>query len=453
MTGLLVLIGAVVASQRAAVDATYREMRKSSTEAVLVIQEAVDRAEQRPGAVIELIRILEGDQVVPLLGRIRRTAGSSEIAFAVFPGEGEPRFTSDLFDGVDFDTELLASGATQFTRSADRALVVVTPTHIRLRGIDTTVLIGISRDAPILGVADQMRGLLLIVAGIALLSAIVARLLSRQLASRLEPLATASRHLAGGDMSVRVPDLKDPELSAVASAFNEMVGELEASQIREREFILGVGHDLRTPLTTIGGYAEALESGEVDQEDLRRVGAVLGVQSRQLGRLIEDLSMLARLDQPEFSLRNEPVDIGAHVTEIVEGFSRRAKEVGVSLTVDASPDINVNLDPERLGQIAQNLVENALRFTPETGSVEVVVKARDEGVELSVSDSGIGIAPEDLPHVFDRHFVGNRRHLRNEGSGLGLSIVQGLVARMGGSVTAESTPGQGTTIRVHLPHG
>jgi signal transduction histidine kinase len=282
------------------------------------------------------------------------------------------------------------------------------------------------------------------------LAAFGARLLSSQLANRLEPLATASRKVARGDMKARVPAIGDPDLDAVGSAFNEMATELETTRDREREFILGVGHDLRTPLTTIGGYAEALESGDVDPEELARVGSVLGAQSRQLGRLIDDLSTLARLEQPEFSLRNEPVDVGAHVSEVVEGFRRRADELEVGLSIEAVEGVVMETDPDRISQIAQNLVENALRHTPATGSVRVGVTATDSEVTIAVDDSGAGISPEDLPHVFDRHFVGRQRSVRKEGSGLGLSIVRGLVDRMGGSVEAASSPGKGTTITVTL---
>ena len=451
VTGLLVLGGSAFAYQRAAIDATYREMEHSSQEAATIIADTLGRAERRPGAVQELFRLLQGDQLGPRLGRIRRTAGGSDIAFAVIPEDGDARFSSDLFERVKLDQDTLGSGDTQFTRSSTGELVVITPTEISVRNTDVTLLVGLAREAPIVRLADQFGAMLVIILGIGVLSALLARLLSRSVANRLEPLATASRDLADGDLSVRVPDLRDPELDEVAAAFNEMAQELEASQIRERDFILGIGHDLRTPLTTIGGYAEALEGGEVDPEEIERIGGVLGVQSRQLGRLIEDLSTLARLEQPEFSLRMEQVDIGAHVKEVVEGFSRHAREIGVKLSIEARENLVLETDPDRVSQIAQNLVENAMRYTPETGTVTVVVREEGSSGVIEVADTGIGITPEDLPHIFDRHYVGRQRQLRNEGSGLGLSIVSGLVQLMGGEVTAQSTPGKGTTITVRLP--
>ena len=450
VTGLLVLAGSVFASQRAAVDATYRELQVSANEAVVIIDDFLDEQGQRPGAVIELLRLVEGDELATLFARIRRTAGGSEIGVAVIAADGTLRSNAPLFTRVDLEGETVSPGETYRARSNEGELVVITPTNVEVRGVTVTLLVALAREAPIVRLADQGAGLVLLVVGIVALAALGARLLSSQLANRLEPLADASRRVAGGDMKARVPDIGDPDLDQVAGAFNEMATELEATREREREFILGVGHDLRTPLTTIGGYAEALEAGELGDEELARIGAVLGMQSRQLGRLIDDLSTLARLEGAEFSLRNEQVDVGAHVSEVVAGFGRRAAELGVGVRVEADEGIYMETDPDRLGQIAQNLVENALRHTPEAGSVKVSVTEEPDAVVITVVDSGLGISEEDLPHVFDRHFVGRQRSVRNEGSGLGLSIVKGLVDRMGGTVAASSTQGRGTTITVRL---
>lgn len=451
LTGLLVLAGAVYASQRAAVDATYREMRQSAAETVAFIQDSVALAEQRPRAAGDVFRALDGD-LRPLLSRIRRTAGSSEMAFGVVSTDGQVLSNSPLFDRVSLDQDKLAEGFSELTRSSTGELVVVTPTTIETRDGELELYVALAREAPVVRLGDQGRGLLIVVVGIGLLASLLARLLSSQVADKLEPLAVASRQIADGDMSVRVPDLGDSELDEVARAFNDMAAELEDTREREREFILGVGHDLRTPLTTIGGYSEALEAGDVDADEINRIGGVLGVQTRQMSRLIEDLSTLARLEQPEFSLRLEPVDVGAHLGEVIAGFRRVAEQFGVRLELETTTGMVIQTDPDRVGQIAQNLVENALRFTPEAGTVRVVIsRAPGGGVSIAVSDTGSGISEDELPHIFDRHFVGTRRQVRKEGTGLGLSIVRGLVDRLGGTVTAASTLGKGTTITVNLP--
>lgn len=449
ITGLLVLAAAVFASQRAAVDATYRELQVSADEAVAIIQERVDQ--QGPlAAVAELTRLLSGDQLGRTFARISRTAGDSEIAFGYIEATGTLRTNASLYERVDLEGATLREGETTRTTSSTGELVVVTPTTVTVGSRDLTLLVGLAREAPIVRLRDQGPGLILLIAGIVVVAGGAATLLANQLAKRLEPLAVASRRVARGETGVRVPKIDDPDLDEVGGAFNDMATELEVTREREREFILGVGHDLRTPLTTIGGYAEALEAGGLEEGELERIGGVLGTQSRQLGRLIDDLSTLARLEQAEFGLRSEPVDVGAHVNEVVEGFRRRADELGVALEMEAEPGIVLETDPDRLGQIAQNLVENALRHTPETGTVRVEVGADDSEATIVVADSGSGITPEDLPHVFDRYFVGRQRSVRKEGSGLGLSIVKGLVDRMGGSVGAESQLGKGTTITVRL---
>lgn len=451
LTGLLTLVGVTIATQRAAIDATFRELTNSANEAVAVIDEAVDAVGERPGAVRDLFRLLEGDRVGPFLTRLQRTAGGSELALGVITPDGNFVSNSALFDRVDLAEDRLLLGEIQRTRSDTNDLVIVAPTIVPVTPqLDATLVVALAREAPVIRLADQMGGLLLILAGLGMVAALIARLLSTQMARRLDPLAAAARNLADGDLTTRVPDLGDPELDDVATAFNEMASELETSREREREFILGVGHDLRTPLTTIRGYAEALELGRFGADEIAKIGGVLSVQSRQLSRLIEDLTMLARLDQAEFSLREESVDVGAHVREIAEGFRERADEVGVLLEIEAESGVQISTDPDRLGQIAQNLVENALRYTPETGSVSVAVRSDEGDAVIEVSDTGTGIEPGDLPHIFDRHYVGGHRTVRKEGSGLGLSIVKGLVERMGGQVAADSKPGRGTTITVRL---
>ena len=451
VTGLMVLIGTVYAFQRVALDATKRELATSSQEVVSIIEDGLEEAQQRPGATLELFRLLEGEQLRGILGRIRRTAGSSTLAFAVIGPEGQFGSNDPLFERIALSPGPLEAGESQFVRSSDNELVLVTPVEIPLGQREVTLLVALAREAPVIVLGDMFAGVLLIGIAVILVSAVVARALSGQVTRRLAPLSVASRDLAEGDLGARVPDLGDPDLNEVAEAFNDMAEALEATSEREREFLLGIGHDLRTPLTTIGGYAEALEAGDLSDEEVVRIGEVLAKQSHHLRRLIEDLTLLARLDQPEFDLRLEDVDVGGHLEEIVEGYRRRAEEAGVSLEFDSEEGVVAETDPDRLAQIVQNLLENALRFTPEGGRISAAVRRVDASeFEVTVSDTGVGIPDDDLEHIFDRHFVGKQRQIQNEGSGLGLSIVQGLTQRLGGTVSAESAPGRGTTVRVSL---
>lgn len=336
----------------------------------------------------------------------------------------------------------------------DGVRMVATARRIALDG-GAEIVVAIGRSEPVLPVQFVSRALLLaITVGTVTLIAF-AVWFTGVTRRRLAGLEDASRRIADGDLSARAPaDGDDDELTAVSVAFNAMAQQLETARARERAFLMAVGHDLRTPLTTIRGYAEALDEGAVDSADMERVASVLHVQTDRLSRLVEDLTLLARLEAREFSLRPEPVDLAAHVKEIVESYRERADGVYVRLSFTATPVGSVIVDPDRLSQICGNLLDNALRYTPDGGSVAVRVEPIGDLVRLSVADSGPGIDPDDLPRVFDRLYVAERyRPVRPEGSGLGLSIVKVLVEAMDGSVAVSSELGEGTTVTVELPTG
>jgi two-component system sensor histidine kinase BaeS len=271
-------------------------------------------------------------------------------------------------------------------------------------------------------------------------------------ARRLSGLESASRRIAAGDLTARAPVEGDDEITAASVAFNEMAEQLEATRLREREFLLSIGHDLRTPLTTIRGYAEALDDGLVDADEAGRAAEVLHLSTDRLSRLVEDLMLLARLEAQEFTLQPETVEVGAYVTGIVETYRVRATVLGIEIELDISDDGTADIDPDRFGQVCSNLLENAMRYTPEQGSVKVSVACSDGTVRLAVADAGPGIDPEDIDRVFDRLFVAQHyRPIRPEGSGLGLAIVHGLIEAMGGEVAVRSTPGVGTSFSVEIP--
>lgn len=285
-----------------------------------------------------------------------------------------------------------------------------------------------------------------------LLAALLAAALARRLARRVKPLREVSQHIADGDFAARVAITGSDEITEVAEAFNEMATQLEAARTREREFLVSVSHDLRTPLTTIAGYAEAMQEGRVDAADLDRVASVLGTESGRLRRLVEDLMLLSRIEAREFGLRPEPVDLTAHLKGVFEGFRDRADTAKVVLDADLEPIGIVQIDPDRVAQIVGNLMENALRYTPEAGKVTLGLSSVAGGVRISVTDTGPGIDSADLPHIFERLYVTARyRPVRPEGSGLGLSIVRELVDAMGGVTDVASELGSGTSIAVTLP--
>ena len=314
------------------------------------------------------------------------------------------------------------------------------------------IVVAIGRFEPLLPVKEVTVALIAALGIGAMLTVSLGVWLSRSVASRLSDVSDAAREVGSGDLAARATVSGDDEITDMARSFNHMAAELEDVREREQQFLMAVSHDLRTPLTTISGYAEALDAGDVSQEDLSRVAGILHGQTEQLSRLVEDLMALARVDAREFHLKPETVDVSQLTSGVVDGYRPGADTAGVSIDVECSEPLPILVDPQRLIQVLGNLVDNALRYTPEAGRISVVCRGdgRDTAT-ISVTNSGPGIAPSDLPHVFERLYVADRyRAQRPSGSGLGLAIVAELVDAMGGTVSCESAPDIGTTFLVTI---
>ena len=273
--------------------------------------------------------------------------------------------------------------------------------------------------------------------------------LSRRILAPVESLAGAARALAGGDFSRRVPVSSRDEVGELARTFNSMAEELARTEEIRRSLVADVAHELRTPLSNIGGYLEAMRDGlKADPAtlDSMREEVVL------LTRLIEDLQELALAESGQMALHLEGCDISDLARRSVTALQPQADARGVSLRVDAPDVAEVEGDPERLGQVLRNLLANAINYTPSGGRVGVAVATGYDGVHLSVEDTGVGIPKDELPHVFDRFYrVDKSRSRTTGGVGLGLTIARRLVEAHGGTITARSQPGQGTTFSVVLP--
>jgi signal transduction histidine kinase len=286
-----------------------------------------------------------------------------------------------------------------------------------------------------------------LVAGLvgAALAAVASLLLARAIVRPVRRVADASRRLAAGQPPGHVPVEGSDELAVLSASFNEMAHQLATAREAEQSFLLSVSHELKTPLTAIRGYAEGLEEGAVDP---REAGEVMSREGVRLARLVQDLLDLARLNQRAFAVRREPVDAATIAREAVLRFEPRAQSFGVSLEAEGEEGAEALGDADRILQVVSNLVENALRVTPTGGRVAV----RAAPGELSVSDTGPGLAPEEVPRAFERFFLYTRyRGERAVGTGLGLAIVKELTEAMGGTVAVRSAPGQGTTFTVRLP--
>jgi two-component system sensor histidine kinase BaeS len=348
----------------------------------------------------------------------------------------------------DLDTEMLLDGRRQTGVKEDTAFVAQPITS--LNGLKPVVVLTQAVDNRPLGDAGPY------LFGTGLFALIVATAVSAFLARRLtRPIAamqlTAGR-IADGDLSARVDATSMPndELGSLARSIDTMADELETARGHERAFLLSISHDLRTPLTSIKGYAEGMADGVIESPtDRARAAGVIATEARRLERLVADLLDLARLDTHSFSLAPAPVDARAVVGATMQGFAPAAQELGVRLDLTPGSPVDANADPERLAQIVANLVENALKYA--VTSVVVDVHRRNGNVELHVDDDGPGIPPAERGRVFDRLYTARTTPGRKVGTGIGLAIVHELAGAMGGEATCEPLDGGGTRFTVRLP--
>jgi signal transduction histidine kinase len=274
-------------------------------------------------------------------------------------------------------------------------------------------------------------------------AAAAAWLLNRRIVKPVRRVAEASVVLAEGGEPMPVPTKAPRELSVLAASFNELAARLRRAQETEHDFLLSVGHELKTPLTAIDGYTELLADGAVEPG---QAAEVLALESSRLRRLIGDLLDMARIGRSQFSVIDEPVDLAAIAGDVRSRFESLATTLGVALRIEALAPAEARGDGGRLLQVASNLVENALRVTPSGGSVGVSVRP---GL-LEVSDTGPGLSDEDLEHAFERFYLHRKYSGPDVGTGLGLAIVKELAEAMSGSVEVVSQAGVGSTFRVHL---
>jgi len=393
-----------------------------------------------------------GRSLAAVLATVASIGGHDYVEAAIVGPRGTVTVLGDQTVLIDFVPDLAdLTTAVHFdaTVEGNEVLVVAQPFQIGDRG---TVVVVIGTTLELVPWRQVVARFAWALALAVLLAALLAGWFASAAGRRLQALQDASEGIARGDFAARVHLDGNDEVAAVAQAFNEMAMQLDKARLREREFLVSVGHDLRTPLTTIRGYAEAIQEGRVSSDEMARVAEVLGAESTRLGRLVEDLMLLARIEAREFGLRPEQVDLAGHLNGVVAGFRERADAAHVRLAADLADVGSVTIDPDRIAQVAGNLLENALRYTPETGTVQVTLRSHPEGLAVEVADTGPGMEPGDVPHIFERLYVTTRyRPVRPEGSGLGLAIVGELVEAMGGRTEVKTAPGSGTMIRVVLP--
>lgn len=288
----------------------------------------------------------------------------------------------------------------------------------------------------------------LLAAGVGVL---VALYLTKRIARPIADLTMATRAITGGSTPPLVPVEGTDELAELGRAFNRMAIQLAEDEAQRRRLFAGIAHELRTPLSVIQGTLEGILDRVIEPTPDRV--AALHTQTLLLKRLITDLRDLSLAQAGHLELHRQMINLPSIAREAVEALAPLADERGVTLGVEADAAVpQVDADPDRVRQALQNLVENALRHTPQGGAVRVVVRATANAVHCQVVDTGVGISPDDLPHVFEYFYRADpSRDRRSGGTGLGLAIVKSLIEAHGGNVTVESQLGRGSAFDFTLP--
>ena len=282
------------------------------------------------------------------------------------------------------------------------------------------------------------------------ISLLLARWLARGMTQPLRDMAAAARRMEVGDYSVRVGARSRDEVGQLAAAFNRMTAELEDLERSRRDLVANVSHELKTPIAAIRAHLENLADG-VEVADPRTLQLMLS-QTERLGRLVDQLLDLSRLESGEVPFQVEVVPLAPLVSRVISEISMGRSISDVRIEHDVPAHLAAKADAERIHQVLFNLVDNAVRFTPPGGEIRVNARPDGERVQVSVTDTGVGIQPEHLPRVFERFYrVDPARSRDDGGTGIGLAIARSIVEAHGGRIVAKSDPGHGSAFTFDLP--
>ncbi len=395
----------------------------------------------------EGVRILLVDSNDVVVGDSANDALKGQTLSQISSADGNSEVNEDLQYQVSTlnrgPDDLLLFTTTRYGRPG--YVIPFTPTLQTIVAVDQSDIQGAWRD---------LMPRLFLAGGIALFFGVIAAgLLARSITRPLARITAASEEMAQGNYEQQIPAYGGDEVSRLASGFNAMSRQVSRSHRTLRDFLANVSHELKTPLTSVQGFSQAMVDGSLTRpEDYAEAGRIINDEAVRMRGLVDDLLYLSQVEQGEFSVQLDDMSPTELLRATQERFERRAEHAGVNLTIEAGDTPIIRADGRRLEQALANIVDNAVRHTPSGGSVTLTSVADDGHIQLSVHNTGSVIPPEALPHVFDRFFQADPVGARADANtGLGLAITREIVQAHGGSVEVKSSPEDGTRFTITLP--
>ncbi len=269
----------------------------------------------------------------------------------------------------------------------------------------------------------------------------------------LQKISEATKKVAHGDFTVRIESLHDEEkedyLDRMIHDLNAMIAELGSIETLKTDFVSNVSHELKTPLSVIQSYSSLLNAEDLSEEERREYAGTISDAAMRLNTLITNILRLNRLENQQIHLKAESFDLGGQLTECLLGFETVWEEKGIEIEPDIEDDVLISSDRELLSIVWNNLLSNAFKFTEPGGTVGISLKTENDEAVVTVRDSGCGMPPETVRHIFDKFYQGDTSH-SVQGNGLGLALVKRIIDIAGGEIRVESTPGEGSTFTVRI---
>jgi len=331
---------------------------------------------------------------------------------------------------------------------------IVAAVPIRSQGQVTGAVVLFRSETTVVRAFDHVKWLLFVAGlGGVLVSLGLTVILSKRIANPLGQMSKVAREMTRGNYKAEVPVTGQDEVAQLGEAINALAANLDHLDTSRKAFLADVAHELRTPMSYIRGYSQVLDEGLFEsEEEERNYIRIIHNEAKRLVSLVNDLFVLAQGDANMLAMDKQPIEVGELISSVAERMRKKAEDKGIDIKISGSDDLMLNADGARLEQVLVNLVDNAIRYTPTQGHIELRLHKAGNFAEIVVSDTGVGIPKDDLPHIWERMYrVEKSRSRARGGTGLGLAIVKQIVEAHGGTVDVQSEENQGTTITVRIP--